>query len=620
MKLPYLALTAALLPLHAYAAKTEDALKVPALVVTSGRQAEPRQQATAATSVFTRQDIERLQARSVPALLARVPGMVTRNAGGLLSYSLRGSKSAQTLVLVDGQRISSAASGIARLDYLSIDNIERVEVSRGARSSLYGADAIGGVIQIFTRHGSAGLQPSVRLAAGSNQTYQRSANLSGGTPTTRFSLGASLDESQGWDQSDDHIGADHDQDGQRNQAQYLNIDQQLNQDWQAGLNYNEQQGKNEYDDAYELTPGNPRDQFRVSSLSSYLQGQINDTWNSRVELGRSYDRNKAVGAASAWSNGLNATTRHSAGWLNRLQLDAEQQLTLGADWYQDQLDSSTAYEEDSRSNKAALFQYRRDGEWLTSEVGMRHDDNQRYGKQNSWNASLGLPVNNDQEWLLGYSEGFRAPTFSDLYYPGSGNPDLEAETSKTWELQWRAQLGRSQLETSLYRTDIDNLIGYIYPQSVNVGQARINGFEASLSQDILGWQTALGLSLIDPRNRDSGQRLQLTPQRTLSLDLDRRFAAFNAGASWRAVSHSYDYGVVDANYTSKRQTLPGYGLLDLRSGWQASNSVRLDLQVNNLLDRQYSSSLYQREYANLDTVYGYQEPGRTALLALTWTP
>lgn len=626
MKLSPLALAIALLPLttHAEPINTEEALQAQALVITSGRVVEPKKTAIAASTIFTRKDIERLQARNVSDLLNRVPGVITRSSGGLISYSVRGTKSAQTLVLVDGQRIASAASGIARLDYLSIDNIERIEVTRGARSSLYGADAIGGVIQIFTRHGEAGLNPSVRIAAGSKQAFQRSVSVSGGDTSTRFSLGGNLDESNGHDKTRDNIGADSDADGQRNLAQYLNLDHQFNENWKAGLNYNEQHGKNEYDDAYEQAPAEPKDQFRVSSASSFLQGQINDSWNSRLELGQSYDRNKAIGAAIPWNNGLNATTRHSASWLNRLDINPANELTLGGDWYEDRLDSSTDYAEDSRSNSAALFQHRFNGEQMFSELGMRHDVNQLYGTKNSWNGALGLPLESGQQWLLSYAEGFRAPTFTDLYYPGLSNPNLKAETSKTWELQWRAELGASQLETSIYRNDIKDLIAYKGSSTVNVGQARINGFETSINQELLGWHTSLGFSVVDSRNRDNGQTLQLTPKRTIYIDLDRPFGAFSAGASWRAVSQSYDYSIVDSSNNTERQTVPGYGLVDLRSSWQASTSLRVDLQLNNVLDKDYYTSLYQRFDANYilapTAPYGYQEPGRTGLLAVTWTP
>jgi len=317
MKLSRLALAVALLPGTQVFADTTDAnsYQLPNMLVTSARQAEPRATATAANTVFTRADIQRLQARSVPELLRRVPGVTVGSAGGLPSLSLRGTGTAQTLVLLDGQRISSATSGFARLDYLAIDNIERVEVIRGPRSSLYGADAIGGVIQIFTRSGEPGVKPEIRLAAGSDQTFQRSLNLATGTERTRVHLGASLDERDGFDISRDNRGADSDNDGQRARAMHLKLDHQLNADWQAGLSLNDQRGENEYDDAYDFAPGTPQDEFRVSSYSGYLDGQLTDVWNSRLELGRSFDRNKVVGAGSPWNNGFLETTRHSAAWI-----------------------------------------------------------------------------------------------------------------------------------------------------------------------------------------------------------------------------------------------------------------------------------------------------------------
>jgi len=299
MKLSRLALAVALLPgVQVFAAEQE----LPSMLITSARQAEPRAQATAANTVFTRADIERLQARSVPELLRRVPGVQVSSPGGVASLSLRGTGTAQTLVLVDGQRIASATSGFARLDYLAIDNIERVEVIRGPRSSLYGADAIGGVIQIFTRGGKPGINPEVRLAAGSDQTFQRSLSLAAGTEQTRVHLGASLDERDGFDITRDNRGADRDNDGQRNKALHLKLDHQFDANWKAGLSLNDQRGKNEYDDAYEFAPGAPQDEFRVSSYSGYLDGQLSDIWNSRLELGRSFDRNHAVG--SNYNDGL----------------------------------------------------------------------------------------------------------------------------------------------------------------------------------------------------------------------------------------------------------------------------------------------------------------------------
>ncbi|MCB4793507.1 TonB-dependent receptor [Pseudomonas sp. NP21570] len=610
MKLSRLALAVALLPgVQVFAAEQE----LPSMLITSARQAEPRAQATAANTVFTRADIERLQARSVPELLRRVPGVQVSSPGGVASLSLRGTGTAQTLVLVDGQRIASATSGFARLDYLAIDNIERVEVIRGPRSSLYGADAIGGVIQIFTRGGKTGINPEVRLAAGSDQTFQRSLSLAAGTEQTRVHLGASLDERDGFDITRDNRGADRDNDGQRNKALHLKLDHQFDANWKAGLSLNDQRGKNEYDDANDFEPGTPQDEFRVSSYSGYLDGQLTHMWNSRLELGRSFDRNKVVGAGSGGNNGVRETTRHSAAWINRLQLSESQQLSLGSDWYEDRLDATTAYQEDSRDNLAFFAQHSFQGELISTELGLRHDDNQQFGSHNSWNAALSMPAGESQRWILSYGEGFRAPTFSDLYGPpGWGaNPDLEPEIAKTYELQWRADLATTQLEAALYRTDVEDMIAWDGTRMENVSQARINGFEASAARELLGWQANIGVSIIDPRDRDSGRVLQRRAKRSLSLDVDRQFGAFGVGATWQAFSQ---------RFASERTTIPGYTVLNLRTSWQATPELRWEAKLDNVLDKDYHLALYQREFANMDSVYGYKEQGRTALFAVIWTP
>ncbi len=616
MKLSRLALAVALLPgVQMFAAEQE----LPSMLITSARQAEPRAQATAANTVFTRADIERLQARSVPELLRRVPGVQVSSPGGVASLSLRGTGTAQTLVLVDGQRIASATSGFARLDYLAIDNIERVEVIRGPRSSLYGADAIGGVIQIFTRGGKPGINPEVRLAAGSDQTFQRSLSLAAGTEQTRVHIGASLDERDGFDITRDNRGADRDNDGQRNKALHLKLDHQFDANWKAGLSLNDQRGKNEYDDANDFEPGTPQDEFRVSSYSGYLDGQLTDMWNSRLELGRSFDRNHAVGAGSAWNNTLLETTRHSAAWINRLQLSERHQLSVGGDWYEDQLDSATFFQEDSRDNSAFFAQHSFQGERFGTELGLRHDDNQQFGSHNSWNAAVSLPVGQSQRWILSYGEGFRAPTFSDLYGPPlwGPNPDLKPETSKTYELQWRAEFDETQLEAALYRTDVEDMIAWGENRMENVSQARVNGFEASAARELLGWQANIGVSIIDPRDRDSGHTLARRAKRTLSIDLDRTFGTLSAGAGWHVSSARYDT-------IANTRELSGYGVFDLRATWQSHPELRWEAKVNNLLDRDYALATYNRpdgaNWWDPSQNHGYHEAGRTLLFAVTWTP
>lgn len=286
MKLSRLALAIAVMPGLSLAA--EPYVAEP-LIVTSGRLAEPLRQAIAATTVFERADIERLQASSVPELLGRVPGVsIVQNGGrgSLTSLFLRGANANQTLVLVDGVRLNAAASGLARLEFLSPEQIERIEVVRGPRSALYGADAIGGVIQIFTRQGEAGLQPRLRLAAGSQQSFERSLGLSGGDQHTRFDLGASLAERAGFDRSQDARGNDGDHDGLRRKSFNLSLEHRFSERLKGGLSLVDQRGESEYDDLFSFAPGNPSEHFSISTAAAHLEAQFAERWSSRLELGQ----------------------------------------------------------------------------------------------------------------------------------------------------------------------------------------------------------------------------------------------------------------------------------------------------------------------------------------------
>ncbi|MDC7823559.1 TonB-dependent receptor [Pseudomonas sp. BLCC-B13] len=620
--LPLSALSLALLPAGlALAAGQDAALKLPETLISANRDVQQRDASSTASTVFTRADIERLQPASVSDLLRRVPGVqVTDNgAGSLASLYIRGTKSAQSLLLVDGMRIASASSGDSNLQFLNVDQIERVEVLRGPRSAVYGADAIGGVVQIFTRRSAGeGLQPFVRMGYGSNASWRRSAGISGGDAQTRFSLAGSLDETDGIDRTGPSYDSDQDHDGYRNKAFSLSLSHSFSDSLEAGVNVLDQRGRTEFDNpfgrfdmtTFESVGQEPYSDFTLSSVSSYLDAQVNDLWSSRLEVGHSENREESLDKLSD-ERGVFNTYRDSVNWLNTLALSDSHSLLLGGEWYEDQLNSNTAFAEQQRWNQAAFVQHRYESEHFSTELGVRHDKNEQFGSENTWSGALTLPLNAANDLVLSYSEGFRAPTFNDLYYPDYSNPDLKPEHSKSYELQWRSQLAeRTRLEASLYRTDIEDAIASdqdFIPQ--NIAEARIHGFEANLQQELFGWQGQLGIAFVDPRDRDSGHTLNRRARRTLSLDLDRAFGAFAVGATWQLASSSYDD-------PDNQHELGGYGLLGLRGSWQASDELKLEAKIDNLLDKDYQRALYEHEGER----YGYRQEGRTALLGFVWTP
>ncbi|MPQ84831.1 TonB-dependent receptor [Pseudomonas sp. MAFF 730085] len=612
----------------AEAFERDNALKLPDVVISANRQVQARNDSSAANSVFTRDDIDRLQPTSVTDLLSRVPGVQVAPSGGrgsLPGIFIRGTKAAQSLVLVDGQRIANTTSGDSGLHYLNVDQIERVEVLRGSRSVIYGSDAIGGVIQIFTRRNAEkGLQPRLKVGFGSHQTWERSLGLSGGDEHTRFNLGASLDDTAGINSTHASFPSDGDHDAYRNQSISLNLSHSFSDELEAGFNLLDNRGKSEYDNSfgrYDAATGQsvgqkPYTDYTVSSASGYVDATFNQRWQSRLELGHSENRDTKRDTLSDDFSVFN-TYRDSLNWQNDLTLDDQNSLILGGDVYEDRFHGSTAFTENTRWNRAAFVQHRFHSEWFSTELGLRRDQNQQFGSQNSWSGTLTVPVNPDNDLLLSYSEGFRAPTFNDLYYPDThySNPNLQPETSKSYELQWRSQLSdRTRLEASLYRTDLSNAIildSTSKPQ--NVASARINGFEAALKQELFGWQGNVGVSFIDPRDRDTGHTLARRARRTLSVDLDRQFDTFGVGASWQAISRSYDA-------EDNRNRLGGYALLGLRSSWALNRDVVLSAKVDNVLDKTYARAMYNYQDPNFQNNQHYREEGRVWMFGLTWTP
>ncbi|WQG59905.1 TonB-dependent receptor [Pseudomonas sp. RTB3] len=586
---------------------------------------------SAASTVFTRDDIERLQPTSLTDLLSRVPRRASRTAAAVAAasrgFSFAGPQSAQSLVLVDGQRIANATSADSNLQFLSVDQIERVEVLRGSRSVIYGADAIGGVIQIFTRRGAEqGLKPRLKVGYGSNNSWQHSMGLSGGDQQTHFNLGVSLDETAGFNRSQRSFASDGDDDAYRNKSLNLNLSHQLGDDIEIGLNLLDNRGKTEFDNSFgrydpatQSSVGQkPYSKFDLSSVSTYFDVRLTERWKSRLELGHSENRDTSLDTLSDDRSVFN-TYRDSANWQNTLTLNDRHSLIPRRRLVRGPLPRLHHLQrkqplEPRRVCPASLSR----ASSSPRSLGLRrHDQNQQFGGQNTWSGTLTVPINPDNDVLLSYSEGFRAPTFNDLYYPDTqySNPNLRPETSKSYELQWRSQLSdHARLEASLYRTNLsDAIILDSTSKPQNVASARINGFEAALKQELFGWQGNVGVSFIDPRDRDTGHTLARRARRTLSLDLDRQFDALGVGASWQAISNSY-------NAQDNQDRLGGYALLGLRSRWAVTREVSVSLNVDNLLDRQYARARYSYNAADFSNNQNYREEGRTWMLSLTWTP
>ncbi len=581
------------------------------LVVTATRTAETVDETLASVSVVDRAEIERLQARSVADALRGIPGFAIANSGGRgqpTSFFLRGSDSDHVLVLIDGVKVGSPTLGPAPFQDFPIDQVERIEVVRGPRSSLYGSEAIGGVIQIFTRKGGGALAPRLSVGGGRYGTANGSLGLSGGGESGWFDVSGRVEDSGGFNACNGEPGVggcfvdQPDRDGYRNAAGHARAGYRFGDLGAVDVHWLRSKTDTEYDGS--AFGGN-----RSATLQQVAGGKLvmnpRPDWTSTLGAGRSWD-NLDVSFEGDFVDRFD-TTRDTLTWQNDLSLGEDLLLTAGIDYQRDQVDSTLDYAVDSRRNRGFFAEYQAGLGAQRITLSARHDHNDPFGGHNSGTAAWGYSLGNG--WRLSASLGtaFKAPTFNDLYYPFFGNPNLDPETSRSAELGLAGELGAVSWSLNLYQTDIDDLIAFdaLVQRPANIDAARIRGLEAVVTTAIAGWDLKANLTLLDPGNRSAGPNqgnlLPRRPEQSLRLDLDREFGNISLGGTLYAVGRRYDD-------LANRFELDPYCLVDLRAEYRFSSALGLQGRLENLFDTHYETAAF------------YNQPGRGLYLTLRYTP
>ena len=606
-KIPGLLLPLALAVSQASLANThDDVYQFDNVIVTASRTAQTVDQTLAPVSVITRRDIERSQATSVTELLAKQPGIQIATNGGpgaSASLQIRGTSSSQALVLVDEQRIGSATLGTASIQYFDPEQIERIEIVRGPRASLYGADAIGGVLNIITRKGAGAPKATLKTGYGSRNTRTASANIGGSTETTRYNVGISRFITDGYDRTTGKDGLSADDDSYYNTTASVKIDHEFNSQLSGGISFYNSEGTSEYDvgPAYA-----PRHSFNEQVFSGYAKYKFTESWQSKLTLSHTIDDDEVT--RSSWLS-TNKTTRNLVNWQNDLALNDQTLLTAGIDYYEDKYNGTSNLEKDSRDNKAAFIQTQTNFDNSDLQVALRRDNNEEYGNNTTGNIAWGYNLPADIRLIASYGTAFRAPTFNDLYSPSGGNPNLKPEEAKNKELELRGKFSFGHWSVAAYQNDIDHMIDW-KPTSTaprapwapyQVDSARIRGLDTQLTLKLADWEITGALSLLDAKDKNTDQYLTYRAKQTASLDIYRNIGQFGFGGTVRAQSDTYTN---EAN----TDTLSGFATIDLRGEWQATKELKAGLRVVNLLDKEYS------------TRSSYIDEPRGVFATLTWTP
>jgi len=576
------------------------------IVVTATRTSQTPDGALASTTVITRKDIERSQAVSVQDLLQGLPGVSIANNGGpgkATSVLLRGTNSDHVVVLIDGIKVGSATLGTASFQDFPVAQIERIEVVRGPLSSLYGSEAIGGVIQIFTRKGGGALTPSASVMLGSYNTRQATANLSGGGENSWINIGLSQLETDGFNACKGSLTAgcftiEPDKDGYRNTSLNLGGGYRFKPGSEVDFHLMRAQAHNDFDGSSQNQSASVQQAVGIN-----LKHQASELWSFKLSAGQSQDDsdNFLNGAFKSRFD----TRRNTLSWQNDLTLTPDHLFTLGLDRQEDNVSSTKLYTVTSRDNTGLFAQYQGRSGKQDFKLSMRRDNNSQFGAHTTGNAAWGRALMDDLRVTLAYGTAFKAPTFNQLYYPGFGNPNLNPERSRSLEAGLSGKVGSGRWSLNAFETRVVDLIGFDGTTNPANASARIRGLDASTALRLAEWDTRLNLTLQEPENRSNttnkGKVLNRRAEQSLRLDLDRDFGPYRMGTTLRAEGRRYD----NLANTTK---LAGYGLVDLRAEYRLSKDLRLQARVENLLDKDY------------ETVYLYNQPSRSLFVTLLYQP
>ena len=639
-KMINLSLGLSLVPFFALSSvNAEEVQDVENIIVTESRIPTIVSESLSAISIIEREDIERYQATDLYDLMSRLPGVsMLRNGvrGSATSLSIRGNQGDHSLFLVDGVRIGSATLGSATLGLINTNSIERIEVVRGPKSNLYGADAIGGVVNIITRDAADMDSLQVKSSVGSNGTNE--TTLSAGTTQGKSSYSAVLNtyKTDGIDSTYDTSFLHGDEDGHENDSIALRYGYEINDDAKLSLSYNSNDSSTDYDaSCTEYVPvlddegNNIKDEYgynkttpvghdcyvynesKITSLSSSLDIDVNDRWTTNLQLGKSTDNAEEfspnVDLSMFYLDGIFNTTKTEATWFNAIELEADTLLSLGLDYQKDEVDSSNNYDVSSRDNKAAFLQYKLKSDGADVSFGARRDDNEQFGEHTTTSVMAGQDVSDNVRLNFSYGEGFKAPTFNDLYYPFSGNANLMPEESVNYEIGVKANWNNSSLNVGLFNNSIENII--LWNSSIfapdNTENVEISGLEFSLNTQIANWMLGLSGTVMNPEDKSSGNILVRRAERSASLDGDYSVGNYGLGFTIYSQSHTFD----DAANTVR---LGGYTTLALRANFDLSDNLKVKVNANNLTDKEYVTAS--------GFLGNYRSMGRELLFTVAYTP
>lgn len=578
------------------------------VVVTASRTPQLLDEALGDITVIGRDELQRAGGDSVADILARQPGVQVTDNGGRQTPTgvmLRGANANHTLLLIDGVRVNSAVQGGANWSGLDPAAIERIEILRGAASSLYGSDAIGGVVNIITRKGETDrpLSAWADIGFGTHQTFKTATGFSGSEAGWTYALTASMADSEGHSTTTPAAayGNHHpDDDGysQHTLAGSLGYRWAPGQD--VALSFYNSYLNGDYDSGEWNHPAYALTRQQAYSLSS--TNDITANWQSVLRL----DLSKESYDDRVWNTVFSSLQRRYS-WQNNLKLAEDQKVSVYVERLEERPLHNAGLDVNRRDTNSVGAIYNGRFGRHSLQASLRNDDISGHGSELT--GGLGYDLALTDAWTVGVAgnTGFHAPTFSDLYYPGSENPDLKPEKSRNIEAHVRYEEGGLQLGATVYQNKIRDLLAWDNAtfRMENVNRATIRG--ATLTAQYAWADTTLRASadFMRPRDDSTGERLLRRARQQYMVAAEHRIDDLRLGAEYRFTGKREDTAVDPVTFRSYRTTLGGHGLLNLTVTQELTRNASVQVRWNNVFDKDYANA------------YGYRTSGSNVFVNLS---
>lgn len=557
------------------------------VVVTAARGPQSIEDLLADLTVIDRDEIARSGADGLAKLLSRHHGIEIVQNGGPASTSgvfIRGANRGQTVVLLDGIRLESSTAGAASLEAIPLDQIERIEILRGPASALYGADAIGGVIQVFTRRAGDTLAANASAGVGTHATAKGSAGVSGSAGPLRYSVQAGAQRSDGFNAIVDTANWSYDPDRDGYRAE--NVSASIGLDWAKEQSLGARYFRNRLNAQFDA--GDAFDDRTVTVVEAWQvdsRNRLAANWRSSLVVGRSTDDSTTT---TAFGSSPFRTENTQLTWQNDLSLPAGD-LSLGYERREERVDEDVGFPVTARDTDSAFGVYRLvSGPWAL-QGNLRYDHSTQFGSHTTGTLAIGWRF--APGWRLSASGGtaFKVPTFNDLYFPGYSNPDLEPETARNFEgsLAWNGSIGDARVGASAtgWHNRVSDLIVFVCDANYacapqNVSRATLEG--VTLAGDLAWRDTTVrgSINLQNPTDDATGNLLPRRARTYGALSVLQRAGPTTLGVELVAASKRYD----DAANTRE---MAGYAVVNLVAEWTPGHGVTLFVRADNVFDRDY---------------------------------